>query len=126
MPPAKWLQTRLFSDKCHAGGAGHIYRRSAYERSGGFDETIWRFVLFDHEIVNRIARFGKLVYDRDHVIFASDRRDGPDRRSWTPLERLLYKILPETVMDWFFYTFLARRLAARSQDNSVLRARTWS
>ena len=120
----KWWQVRLWPDKCHAGGAGHVYRRAMFAAAGGFDDARWPFVLFDHEMAHRMRQQGRFAYAHGHVIHASDRRGG-DARSWNLLERGLYKLLPGAAMDWYFYRFLGPRLAARGLRAVALRDGVW-
>jgi glycosyltransferase involved in cell wall biosynthesis len=109
----KWFASRVWPNKCHAGGAGHCYRREMLARVGGFDPEIWPYILFDHEIAHRIRRAGQLGYHRDHVCHASERRPHGSGSSWSVFERVLYKLLPDGAMDWFFYRFLSARFERR-------------
>ncbi|MFB0613272.1 glycosyltransferase family 2 protein [Aurantiacibacter poecillastricola] len=120
----QWFSARFWPAKCHAGGAGHCYRRSMLERAGGFDASIWPFVLFDHEIAHRIRKHGRFAYRRDHVIHASERR-GDRSSSWNMIERLLYRFLPRQRMDWFFYEFLGPRFERRKLNSVALRKGRW-
>lgn len=122
---SKWLWSRIWPDKCHAGGAGHGYRRTMLESAGGFDDEVWPFVLFDHEIAHRMRKQGPFVYASDHVCYASDRRDDRTGCSWNLLERALYKVLPASAMDWFYYKFLGPRFADRGLNTVALRDGNW-
>ncbi|MDI1297490.1 MAG: glycosyltransferase family 2 protein [bacterium] len=119
-------KTRHFSAKCHAGGYAQAFRTDALRAIGGFDVQRWPYVLEDHEIVHRIMQLGPVLYDPAHVCFPSDRRASRKAVSWTRAERLLYRHLPSSWMDWYFYRFLGRRLAARSGFGIALRTKDWS
>jgi glycosyltransferase involved in cell wall biosynthesis len=121
----RWLGTRLWPRKCHGGGAGQCYRRDMLEDAGGFAETVWPYVLEDHEIIHRLGRRGRLGYARDHVCYPSERRVDRSACSWNITERLLYKLLPDRAMDWFFYRFLAKRLERRGLKAARLQDRQW-
>lgn len=114
----KWILSKIWPDKCHAGGAGHCYRRVMLERAGGLEHASWPYILFDHEIAQRMRKQGPFVYARNHIIHASQRPDGSTARSWSPFERLIYKLSPTSAMDWFFYRFLAPRLDSRGLRTS--------
>jgi len=124
-PPLRWLQADLFPGKCLTGGFGETFRRDMLERAGGFDPERWPYVLEDHEIVQRMIGQGPLVYARDHVCFPSDRRSDRSDCSWNLVERALYKALPQSKMEWFFYRFLARRFEKRDLRNIRLRDQAW-
>ena len=115
----------LLPGKCHTGGYGDAFRHDALVRAGGFDLSRWPFVLEDHEIVHRIGRLGRLAYAADHVCFPSERRSDRSGCSWTVGERILYKFLPDSLMDWFFYRYLAQRFERRGLSNLRLRDKNW-
>lgn len=123
---AIWLLSRLFPAKCHTGAFGQAFRTDAFRRAGGYDETLWGYVLEDHEIVHRVGRYGGQVYAPGHYCSPSERRTDRASVSWTGWESLLYVLVPNRWMDWFFYRFLARRFAARGLDNRNLRAKNWA
>ena len=110
---------------CHAGGYAQAYRTSALKAAGGFDAARWGYVLEDHEIVQRVLRFGSACYAPEHFCFPSARRRDRRRVSWSGFERLVYRLTPRTGLDWFFYRFLAQRLQARSLQATVLREKSW-
>lgn len=119
-------KSRRFRHKCHAGGYAQAFRTEALRAVGGFDISRWPYVLEDHEIVHRVMRQGVALYHADHVCFPSDRRASRKAVSWTSAERLLYRYLPSAAMDWYFYYFLGRRLAARNSMGIALRQKDWS
>ncbi len=117
---ATWLP-----HKCHSGGCGQSFRREALERIGGFDPERWPWVLEDHEIMHRLAGIGRLAYRSDHVCYPSDRRSDRTNVGWGAIDRMLYKLLPNALMDWFFYSYLATKFARQKKANAQLRSRTW-
>lgn len=121
----RWRSSKIWPNKCHAGGAGHCYRRNMLEQAGGFDDGIWPFILFDHEIAHRIRKQGPFVLERLHVCYASERRDDGAVFGWNLFERILYKFLPIQAMDWFFYQFLGPRFAKRGLNSVALRDGDW-
>lgn len=109
----------------HTSGAAQLFRTEALRAAGGYDGARWPYVLKDHELAHRMFKIGRQQYDADLWCVTSSRR--ADRRGvrWTLAERLLYHLTPFAAKDWFFYRFLARRMAARGQRDSVLRQRGW-
>lgn len=118
-------KVRRYRNQCHAGGYAQAYRTDALRAVGGFDTGRWPFVLEDHEIVHRVMRMGRVIYDRGHYCFPSQRRANRRHVSWTWEERLLYRYVPYGRMDWFFYQFLWRRLERRKAYSVALRAKDW-
>lgn len=119
-------KSRRFPEKCHAGGYAQAFRTDWLRAAGGFDTARWPYVLEDHEIVHRLQPYGPAVYHADHVCFPSERRASRKAVSWTRGERLLYRYLPRFAMDWYFYRFLGRQLAARNSFGIALRQKDWS
>lgn len=119
-------KSRRFAAKCHAGGYAQAFRTQALRAAGGFDMQRWPYVLEDHEIVHRVMRHGRVLYHPDHVCFPSERRASRKAVSWTRGERLLYRYVPRGGLDWYFYRFLGRRLAARNSMGIALRRKDWS
>lgn len=119
------LFASLFPRKVHSGGCGQSFRRSDLELVGGFDTTFWPFVLEDHEIIHRVMRRGRIAYGRDHICYPAARRASRGNCSWNLLERIVYKIAPGFMMDWFFYRFLTRRFERRGLSNVRLREQSW-
>lgn len=118
-------KSRRFRGKCHAGGYAQAFRTEALRAAGGFDVRRWPYVLEDHEIVHRVMRHGHMIYHADHVCFPSNRRACRASVSWTRTERLLYRYVPRASLDWYFYRFLGRRLAARNSMGIALRRKDW-
>lgn len=112
--------------KCHAGGFAQAYRTALLRRAGGFDAARWPYVLEDHEIAHRVMRFGPARYDPAHVCFPSARRADRKGVHWTGFERFLYRHLPPSRLDWFFYDFLGPRLARRGAHGPALRRKSWA
>jgi len=116
---------RLLPRQCHTGGAGQSFRTDVLLRAGGFDPRRWGYVLEDHEIIHRVMRFGAMRYAADLWCAPSPRdRDRPSIR-WTLVERLAYSALAPVAGDWFFYRYLARRLAARHLLSRSIRERAF-
>lgn len=114
---------RLLSRQCHAGGAGQAFRTAALRAAGGFDGDRWGYVLEDHEVIHRMMRHGAMRYARDLWCCPSPRpRDRASIR-WTGFERLVYALAAPVAGDWFFYAFLARRLARRRLSSDRIRER---
>jgi hypothetical protein len=113
----------VFPRQCHTGGAGQVFRADALHQVGQFDPQRWGYVLEDHEIMHRVARVGRIAYAGAFRCTPSSRdRDRASIR-WTLIERLAYHFAMGSGRDWFFYTFLARRLAARQLTSDRIRER---
>ncbi len=117
--------TRLLSKQTHTGGYGQTFRTAALIAAGGFSETHWPYVLLDHEIMQRVAKLGRVVYPRDFWAIPSPRRTDRRRVRWTLGERLLYHATPFALKDWYFYRFLGPRLKARGITHLNLRDQPW-
>ncbi|MEG3176211.1 glycosyltransferase family 2 protein [Sphingomonas sp. RB3P16] len=113
----------LLPGQCHTGGAGQVFRTEALRRAGQFDALRWGYVLEDHEIMHRMAKLGPLAYGGALWCAPSPRERDRDSIRWTLSERLLYHATPGPARDWFFYTYLARRLAARRLTSDRIRER---
>ncbi|WP_425231069.1 glycosyltransferase family A protein [Sphingomonas sp.] len=108
---------------CHAGGAGQCFDTAALRAAGGFDPMVWDFILEDHEVFHRLLARGTMLYSHALWCVPSPRdRDRPQTR-WQPLERLFYVAAGLGAGDWFFYRFLAGRLARRRLMSRELRER---
>ena len=115
----------LLADQCHTGGAGQAFKTNALRAAGGFDVAIWNWILEDHEVMHRIAKLGHVGYTRSFWCAPSTRqRERPSVR-WTFNERILYHLSSARRRDWFFYSFLARRLRARQLPSQALRERRY-
>lgn len=117
--------SRLLSWHCFTGSAGHTLRTACYRAAGGYSIDRWKYVLEDHEIINRIHKFGPTVYHPDHWCVPSTRRGDRSSVSWTLTEQTLYFLTPAFGHDWFFQRFLARRFEQRNMDQLKLREQTW-
>lgn len=115
--------TRLLSRQCHAGGAGQAFRTAGLRAAGGFDGERWGYVLEDHEVIHRTMRRGAMRYARDLWCSPSPRPRDRSSIRWTGFERLVYALAAPFAGDWFFYTFLARRLARRRLSSDRIRER---
>ena len=125
----RWLYTyivpRLLRHQAHAGGYAHSYRTRLLRAAGGYDAALWPYVVKDHELIHRVLKHGRLRYHPDLWCRASVRRADRRQVRWTLTERILYHATPFALKDWFFYRFLASRLAARAQTDIVLRQQPW-
>jgi glycosyltransferase involved in cell wall biosynthesis len=114
---------RILSRQCHAGGAGQAFDVATLRAAGGFDSDRWSYVLEDHEVINRTMKHGTMRYSREMWCAPSERpRDRASIR-WTLVERLMYAAAAPVAGDWFFYSFLARRLAKRQLSSDRIRER---
>lgn len=117
------LVARLFPGQCHAGGAGQVFRTAALRRAGGFDPRRWNLVLEDHEVMHRLLPEGSIGYGAAMWCAPAPRKRDRASVRWTVAERLCYLALGARDGDWFFYEYLARRLAARQLSSDRLRER---
>jgi glycosyltransferase involved in cell wall biosynthesis len=117
--------TRLLSKQTHTGGYGQAFRTAALVQAGGFSEERWPYVLLDHEIMQRVAKLGRVVYPYRFWAKPSPRRADRRRVRWTLGERMLYHATPFAAKDWFFYRFLGPRLKARGITHLNLRDKPW-
>ncbi len=115
----------LLRNQGHTGGYGQCFRMSVMKKTGGYAEAIWPYTIADHELSHRVAKHGRILYDRDHWCLTSARRADRGRIDWTLPERLMYNFCPAFSRDWFFYEFLEPRLKARKFFNANLRDRDW-
>lgn len=116
---------RLLPRQCHAGGAGQAFCARTLRAAGGFDTILWNFVLEDHEVIHRMMRKGHMGYSREMWCIPSPRERDRDSIRWTLLERLLYSAAAPIAGDWFFYSFLARRLQRRRLLSNRMRERQY-
>ena len=117
---------RVLRRQCFTGGYGHVYRTEALLRAGGYSAARWPYVLMDHEVVHRIHAIGETVYDADFWCRPSARRTDRRRVRWNAVERFLYLAVPVARRDWYFYRFLAGRLARRGLGHLRLREQPWN
>jgi hypothetical protein len=73
--------------------------------------------------MHRMAKFGRLAYGPGLWCAPSPRPRDRESIRWTLGERILYHTTPKPARDWFFYQFLARRLAARRLSSDRIRER---
>jgi glycosyltransferase involved in cell wall biosynthesis len=114
-----------FTSKCFAGGGAQFFRTSALLAAGGFSAALWKYVLLDHEIVNRVRRHGRFVYHPDLWCLHTARRGDRGRVRWNLTERMLYRYTPGWMGDWFFYRFLGPRLEKKRMSSLNLRDQPW-
>ncbi|WP_235364937.1 glycosyltransferase family 2 protein [Sphingomonas sp. ERG5] len=115
---------QVFPALCHAGGAGQAFDVAKLRAVGGFDPGRWNFVLEDHEIIHRTRRLGETRYSANFWCSPSPRKRDRASVKWTALEQLHYYRHIAHRGDWFFYEFLAPRLAARRLTSEHLRERS--
>ena len=116
---------KLLPEQCHTGGAGQVFRTAALRRAGQFDARRWGYVLEDHEIMHRVVKHGAIAYGDAFWCMPSPRERDRESIRWTLSERLAYHLTPRPARDWFFYSFLARRLAARKLTSDRIRERAF-
>ena len=116
-------KARLFRSQCHWGGYAHAYRTDPLRAVGGFESAGWPYLLYDHELYERMRHQGVIRYSRDHYCFPSDRRSDRQSVGWTWAERTVYRFTPAKLKGWFFYRFLANRFANRGLVQAKLRER---
>ena len=119
------IVSRILRGQVHTGGYGHCFRLGALRASGGYGTQFWPYVLFDHELIHRVLKQGRIAYSPNLYCQSSDRRTDRANVTWTLLERLLYHFTPFALKDWFFYDFLKKRFAARGMVQAALRQREW-
>jgi glycosyltransferase involved in cell wall biosynthesis len=119
------ITASLLSGQGHTGTFGQCFRIKPLVACGGPKKDDWPFVLYDHELVHRILKQGKLTHAADHVCWPAPRRMQKGHVRWNLTERLLYALTPYVVKDWFFYSFLGPRLRARGMFEAGLRVRDW-
>ena len=115
----------LLRKQCHAGGYAHTFRTEALKRAGGYSRNLWPHLRKDHELIHRLWKEGLVVHEPRLWCRASDRRTTGMQQRWTLFERVLYHATPFQLKDWFFYSFLGPRMAARKYDETRLRERPW-
>lgn len=117
---------KLLTHQAHGGGYAHLMRTAPFKASGGYDPARWPYVLKDHELVHRLWKQGRIEYREDLWVQPSPRRADRKGVRWTLGERILYHLTPPSRKDWFFYSFLGPRFAARGQKDTVLRQQNWA
>ena len=119
------VTSRILWDQGHTGTYGQAFRMDVLAAAGGPKNDAWPFVLYDHELIHRVVKLGRLRMAADHVCWPSSRRVANSHVRWNLLERLLYAFTPFAAKDWFFYRFLSPRLRARNMWEAGLRVRDW-
>ena len=119
-----WL-SRLLPWQTFTGGCGQTIQTEALRRAGGFTPEVWRYVLLDHEVMNRLLRHGRAVYHPDLWCCPSPRRKSRKGVRWNLFERVVYHLTPQPLGDWYFYRFLGPRLARRGLNHQSLRDQPW-
>lgn len=117
-----WLMSR----QTHTGTYGQSFRTEVLRAAGGPRSENWPWVLDDHELLQRVFKFGRSRYHVDFWCMPSARRGRNAHVRWTLFERLMYHVTPYALKDWFFYDFLAKRFAERGMRNANLRDRDWA
>jgi glycosyltransferase involved in cell wall biosynthesis len=120
------LVSRILSKQAHTGGFGQSFRTEVLRKAGGFSAELWPFVLEDHEVMQRVFKYGRSIYAPDVWCIPSNRRKDRTSVGWTTAEQALYHLTPFALKEWFFYRFLAHRFAARALDNVKLRQKSWA
>ena len=119
------ITASLLSGQGHTGTFGQCFRLAPLLAAGGPKNDEWPFVLYDHELIHRILKIGRLTHAANHVCWPAPRRTVKGHVRWNLTERLLYALTPYAVKDWFFYRFLGPRLRARGMFEAGLRVRDW-
>ena len=119
------LAANILPHQNHTSGAAQTFRTAALQAAGGYDPSLWPYVLKDHELMHRVLKQGRQIYHSKFWCTTSNRR--ADRRNvrWTLAERVMYHLTPRSRQHDFFYRFLANRFDARGQRDTVLRDRNW-
>lgn len=116
---------RIWPRQNHTSGAAQCFRTEALRRAGGYNPKQWPYVLKDHELAHRVLKQGFMAMDGALWCTSSARRANRTGVRWNLFERLMYHFTPHAAKDWFFYSFLAKRFAARGLKDTVLRQRAW-
>ena len=119
------LAANILPHQNHTSGAAQTFRTAALQAAGGYNPSLWPYVLKDHELMHRVLKQGRQIYHSNFWCTTSDRR--ADRRNvrWTLAERVIYHLTSRARQHDFFYRFLANRFDARGQRDTVLRDRNW-
>ncbi|MEN2709360.1 glycosyltransferase family 2 protein [Sphingomonas sp. NPDC092331] len=117
------LAARLLPRQSHAGGAGQAFCTATLRAVGGFDPDRWNFVLEDHEVIHRMMPRGRMLYSEAFWCMPSPRERDRHSIRWNLFERLTYSVTAPWAGDWFFYSFLSRRLRRRRLLSQCIRER---
>lgn len=115
----------LLSRQGHVGSYGQCFRTDALRAAGGPMSAGWGYVLYDHELMQRIFHQGSATGSTDLWCLPSPRRGANAHVRWSLWERILYHATPFAAKDWFFYRFLAPRFDRRRMVQENLRVRDW-
>ncbi|HTH29265.1 MAG TPA: glycosyltransferase family 2 protein [Sphingobium sp.] len=115
----------LLSRQGHVGSYGQCFRTEALRAAGGPMSPGWSYVLYDHELMQRIYKQGRGTGSMKLWCLPSPRRGANTHVRWTLWERILYHATPFGLKDWFFYSFLAPRFETRRMMQENLRVRDW-
>ena len=119
------LTSRILKWQCHTGTFGQCFRTDVLRRAGGPRSASWPWLLYDHELMQRVFKFGPSAYSADFWCAPSPRRADSSATRWSLGERILYHVTPFALKDWFFYRFLGPRFEKRGMDEEKLRIRDW-
>lgn len=119
------LTQMLLGRQGHVGSYGQCFRTEALRAAGGPMSPGWGYVLYDHELMQRMYHQGKGTGSFDLWCLPSPRRGANAHVRWTLFERILYHLTPFALKDWFFYRFLAGRFEQRRMMQENLRVRDW-
>lgn len=119
------LTQLLLSRQGHVGSYGQCFRTEALRAAGGPKSPGWPYVLYDHELMQRIYKIGRGTGSTALWCLPSPRRGANAHVRWTLFERIVYHITPFPLKDWFFYSFLAGRFEQRRMMQENLRIRDW-
>lgn len=128
----EFIESRLsaalkYPSKCFTGGFGQTFKTKDLILAGGFSFQQWPYCLMDHEVMNRVHRYGDSYYDEELWCTPSSRREG--KRSavrWNLFERMVYKYTPSWMNDWVFYKLLWNSFALRGLGQINLRQKAWT
>lgn len=119
------LTQMILSKQGHVGSYGQCFRTDALRKAGGPMSDGWRYVLYDHELMQRIFKQGSATGSTALWCLPSPRRGANAHVRWTLWERILYHLTPFAMKDWFFYRYLAGRFEQRKMMQENLRVRDW-
>ncbi|MBC2669363.1 glycosyltransferase family 2 protein [Novosphingobium piscinae] len=119
------LTQLLLSRQGHTGSFGQCFPTPALRAAGGPLSPGWPYVLYDHELIQRVLKHGTATGSRDLWCLPSPRRSANAHVRWTLAERILYHVTPFALKDWFFYRFLGPRFERRRMVQANLRQRDW-
>lgn len=120
------LASHIWPHQNHTSGAAQMFRTSDLRAAGGYDPSLWPYVLKDHELMHRVLMRGRQAYHPHLWCVTSSRRADRTSVRWTLAERIRYHLTPAARQHDFFYRFLASRFEARGQRDTVLRQRNWA